>query len=699
MFSFNRFLTLLFLLFYSSFFYAQKVSEEEKNRILEQRIELIAEENEEDELDYSHLTDILNFYFDHPLDLNKASSDDFKELGLFTEGQISALQTHIDRFGPLLNVYELQVVQGFDRYSYEILKPFIKVSRNLDQSSITPRAILKNGNHEFFILTSRILEQQRGFLPFEEGEEGNLNSRYFGNPYRIYSRYRFRYKNNLSFGLTGEKDAGEHFFNETQSGFDFYSGHLYWKSSGKINKIALGDFQAQFGQGLTIWSGLAFGKSSDLTSLKRNPRGISPYASADENRFLRGISVGGELSDFEWTVFAAPKRIDANLVLADTLPIGLEPELVFSSIQSSGFHRTPNELQDKDAIRETHLGANITYEIRKLKLGLSALRTIYEGDFQRNLQVHNQFDFNSNENSIIGLNYDWTFQNFNFFGETARSENGAIGSINGMLAVLDPKLSVSALYRNMPRDFHSILSNPVIEGSRAINEKGLLLGIDYHPNREWNLSAYYDRFEFPWLRFLTDAPSTGFDSFLQLQWRPSRGLKTYFRYRVRSRAENVNDPEAVIDYPSNVLRTNVRWNIDYKISPSVRLKNRIEWIHRDEEFREKENGFLVYQDLIYQPLQSPWTVKLRYALFDTPSFDARIFAYESDLIYTFSIPAYFGTGTRWYGMLRYKFRNKMEIWARISQFDFRNQSTVLSGLNEIEGNTRTDFRLMFRVRF
>jgi len=221
MFSLHRILLSLFILLYSTISFAQKVSEEEKNRILEQRIELIAEENEEDELDYSHLTDILNFYFDHPLDLNRASADDFQELGLFSNGQISALQAHIEKFGPLLTVYELQVIQGFDRYDYEILRPFIKVSRELDQSTISPRAILKNGNHEFFVLSSRILEKQKGYLPFEEGEEGSLNSRYFGNPYRIYSRYRFRYKNNLSFGLTGEKDAGEHFFNETQSGFDF----------------------------------------------------------------------------------------------------------------------------------------------------------------------------------------------------------------------------------------------------------------------------------------------------------------------------------------------------------------------------------------------------------------------------------------------------------------------------------------------
>ncbi|MEM7161662.1 MAG: hypothetical protein AAF487_04400 [Bacteroidota bacterium] len=675
---------------------AQQIAEEEKTRILEQRIELIAEENEDEQLDYSHLTDLLDFYFDNPLNLNLASREELEELSLLSRGQIDALENHIENFGPLLNVYELQVIDEFDTYDYENLRPFIAVSKDLDRSAISLQSVKDLGKHEIFILSSRIVERQRGYQ-LQEGSEGE-GTPYLGDPNRIYSRYRFRYKNNISIGLTGEKDPGEELFQGSQKTFDFSSGHLFWSYPGKINKIAIGDFQAQFGQGLTIWSGLAFGKSIDLTSLKRNPRGISAYASADENRFLRGFSVGGEFNSFSWTVFGSSKRIDANLVLGDTLN-GEEPGLVFSSIQNSGFHRTENELFDKDAIRERHLGASLAFQKRNLEIGVLALHTEYEGEFQRNLQVYNQFDFNANQNLATGLHYDWTIRNFNLYGETTRSENGAFGTINGLLAALDPKLSLSALYRNFARDFQSILSNPTMESSRAINEKGLLLGLDYHPSREWNLSVYFDRFEFPWLRFLSDAPSQGQDAFVQLQWRPSRAFKTYLRYRKRIKAENVNDPLAIIDYPSDAERVNVRWHAEYKISPSVMLKNRIEWIQRDEEFQEREIGFLIYQDLNFQPLQSPWTIKLRYALFDTPSYDARLYAYESDLIYTFSIPAFSGTGTRWYAMCRYKFSRKIEFWIRLSQFAYQDQDTVLSGFNEISGNTRTDLRLMVRARF
>ena len=675
-----------------------QADEDEKYRILEQRIELIAEQNEEDEIDYSHLQDLLELYFDNPLDLNKASRQELEELELLSIDQINSLQSHIDKFGPLLSMYELQTIPGFNRYDFDLILPFVGVYRSEDQIVINPRTVIKNGKHEFFVMYTEVLEEQEGFSAISEEElEDNPNRRYLGSPIRLYSRYRFRFKNNISIGFTGEKDAGEEFFKGSQNGFDFYSGHVFWYYPGKIKKVAIGDYHAQFGQGLTLWSGLAFGKSSDLTTLKKNARGISPYASVDENLFLRGAAVTGQIGDFEWTAFASAKNIDANLGQADTNL--LEPELVFTNFQTTGFHRTPGELEDKDAIPERHYGGNLSYKKRNLKVGVTGLVSEYKGDFQRNLSTYNQFEFSDSENNVVGLNYDWTFQNFNFFGETSRSKNGGLATINGALIALDPKLSVSIFYRNVERNFHSILSNIPIESSRAINEKGLLFGLDYHPRREWKISGYFDRFEFPWLRFLTDAPSHGYDSFIQAQWRPSRKVKTYLRYRYRSKAANVNDGFASIDYIDQFIRKNVRWHINYKVSQSFELRNRIEWHEFLEENQEKQHGFLVYQDVIYQPLQSPWTIKMRYALFDTDAYDSRIYAFESDLIYTFSIPAYYYRGGRYYAMIRYKFSRNLEFWLRLSRFNYSNREVVGSGLNEIQGNQRSDLKMLLRLRF
>ena len=93
-------------------------------------------------------------------------------------------------------------------------------------------------------------------------------------------RYRFKYQKHLSFGITTEKDAGETVLGNQlaekfglkpalQEWFDFYSAHFYLKEVGKIDVFTIGDYHIQLGQGLTFWSGLAMGKSSNIMSLKK----------------------------------------------------------------------------------------------------------------------------------------------------------------------------------------------------------------------------------------------------------------------------------------------------------------------------------------------------------------------------------------------------------------------------------------------
>ena len=57
--------------------------------------------------------------------------------------------------------------------------------------------------------------------------------------------------------------------------------------SKNIKAIAIGDFQASLGQGLTIWSGFGFGKSATVLNTKRQAIPIRAYTSVNENAFFR----------------------------------------------------------------------------------------------------------------------------------------------------------------------------------------------------------------------------------------------------------------------------------------------------------------------------------------------------------------------------------------------------------------------------
>ena len=696
----NRLILIGSFLLLSCFAYAQPNRDAEKTYLIEQRIEIIAEIAEDEDLDYTTLFDELSYFYEHPLNLNNATREDLERVHLLTDLQIEKLLEHIEKHGKLVAIYELQTVDGFDPKTINDILPFVKVSANIDTPHISMKELFRNSSNELFLRWTRVLEEQEGFSDITDSAlAASPNSRYLGDANKLYMRYRFKFRQNVSVGFTTEKDAGEQFFKGSQpNGFDFYSAHLFLRDFGKLKQLAVGDYHIQFGQGLTAWSGLAFGKSSAINSLKRNPQGLRPYASVDENLFLRGAAATVEVGPFDVTAFYSQKNIDANISAPDTLTG--ETELVVTSFQTTGLHSTPNELEDRDAIGERHMGGRIAFQKRKLTVGVTGLSSRYDGQVERSLAIYNQFEFNSNQNTVIGADYNFILNNFNFFGEVSRSASGGVAYLNGALISLDPKISLSIFQRNYQRDFQNLLSNAVGEASRNANEQGLFFGVEAKPTRAWTISAYFDRFSFPWMRFRVDAPNTdGFEYLAQVNYRPSKKLSMYARIRHRERPQNTNEDVDDIDFVVSKFQTNYRYNITYTVSDELRLRNRVEFSDFKEGGDPTEKGFLIYQDVMYQKKGSPFQFKLRYALFESDSYDARIYAFENDVLYGYSIPAYAYRGSRFYIVTRYKIRRGIDLWVRYGQWVYNDRDVISSGLTEIQGNRKSEIKAQLRFKF
>jgi hypothetical protein len=174
----------------------------------------------------------------------------------------------------------------------------------------------------------------------------------------------------------------------------------------------------------------------------------------------------------------------------------------------------------------------------------------------------------------------------------------------------------------------------------------------------------------------------------------------YFRFRDRIRSRNITGEDDLdIDYPIGQHQQNFRFDVSYKISPSFKLRNRVEYVAFSQPNQATETGYVILQDIVYKPISKPLTFSFRYALFDTDGYNARIYAYESDVLYSFSIPAYYYKGSRTYFTLQYDITRKIDVWFRIAQFYYSNRDYSGSGLSEVQGNTRSDFRIQMRLKF
>lgn len=689
-------LILTFFLFLPLLATSQEL-QDEKNDIIEQRVDFLLDINEGGDADFTTLFEQLEIFYNRPINLNTAKKLDLVDLGLLNDIQINNLLKHLEKNGKLITFEELQSIDGFDLESIRLIEPFTKVGGDKDQANITLDNIFKEGSSSLFIRYTRILEEQEGFssISAEELEE-NENARYLGSADKLFTRYRFTYANNLSFGVTAEKDAGEEFFQGTnKEGFDFYSAHLFLQGFGVVKQLALGDFQAQFGQGLTFWSGLAFGRSPSIFTLKRNAPKLRPYTSVQEDLFLRGGGVTLQKDNFEVTVFYSSKDVDANITSIDTLT----NEAVISSLSEDGFHRTKSEVQDKNVIRNKFIGGNISYEKRNLSIGFTTVYNEIDADFQPRISTYNQFSQLDNKNMNYGADFSYLYKNLNLFGEASQSVDGGYGYTIGGLVVLDPKLSVGIQHRKFEKDFKPIQSNAIGESSTNTNEEGTFFGIEAKPSTKITLSAYADRFVFDWLRFQTDAPSNGSRLLAQINYRPSRRLETYFRYRQRVRGRNTdNDTEGLNELVTEI-NANYRLHFAYQITKEFQIKSRIEYTDYTLGNNTNEGGILIYQDLSYKKLSFPLSFSLRYAIFETESYDSRIYAYENDVLYAFSIPAYNGRGTRFYITTKYHIARGIDLWLRYAQTYYTDRSTIGSGRDEIEGNTKSEIKAQLRLKF
>lgn len=663
-----------------------------KQTILEQRLEIIQGALEEgEEFDYTDLLDDLTYFFEHPLNLNDATYADLQSLYLLTEPQILNLQRHIAKFGELRSMYELQAVAGFDLETIRLIQPFVTVRPPGALRGISPREILSEGTNDLFLRYRRTLERQQGYTADEEG-----NKAFAGSPDYLYARYRFMFRRNVIAGFTLEKDAGESLSN----GPDFWSGHLFYRDKGFVRAIAVGDYQAQFGQGLTLWNGLGFGKSPFVMNVKKNAAGLRPYTSVNESLFMRGAAATLGWKSLEFTAMYSRKMLSASqLAIEDTLAV--DDGIAISSINISGLHRTQSEIANRNSLTEEVVAGNLKFSRGTFQTGVTGSRLSYSSPVVQRDNFYQLFRFSGKELINVGVDYQKVWRNVNFFGEFARSSNGGTAMINGMVAALHPRISVSALHRRISYDYQVMYANAFVEGNvlSPQGESGIFLGAQATLGKGWTLSMYSDHVRFPWFRFRADAPGDFTDHFMQLNYKPDKKHEVILRYRVRNTQENGSPEDAPITYPVDRRVENIRLHAVYKVHENLQFRTRAEWTYFTRENAPREDGFLFYQDVVWKKMGSRISLNARYALFSTDSWNTRIYAYESDVLYAFSIPAYSGTGSRIYLMSKLDLVKGMDLWVRWGQWFYTDRKVISSGNNEIAGNSRNDITVQLRWQF
>lgn len=643
----------------------------------EQQLENLNEETIEDDA----LLQQLAFYQKHPLNLKTETAEELYLLRFLTDLQIQHLLHFRIAFGKLLSIYELQAVPYFDLITIKKLLPFVYVGEAQTMAEALAKHF-RGGSRYALFRFSRVLEASKGY-------DTSFKTHYLGDRNHLQVRYTYQYKNLLYYGLVADKDAGEQFLKGAQrTGFDFYSMHFFVRNVGRVKALAIGDYNLNLGQGLTHWQSLGFGKSAEVVNIKRQAPVLLPYRSAGEFYFNRGAAVTVQVGPLQATAFVSYKKFSGNIVADSTER--------FTSFGTSGYNRTKAEVENRNRLSHFSTGGNLSYGKNNYQVGFNAIAHYFSLPLQKQDEPYNYFALAGRTFSLASIDYSYTYKNTHLFGELATDNKFHKAVVQGALVSVDAKVDVSFLYRNISKAYQSPFGNAFTESTLPSNENGFYTGVILRPQTGWQLSAYADFYRFPFMKYRVSAPTRGWDYLAQLTYVPKKRTEIYLRYRTENKP--LNGTGQVINFPLDLNKRNLRLHFATQLHSKLTLKARTELTWIEKENKDTEKGFLTYVETAYEPT-AKWKGNIRLQYFETGSYDSRIYAYESDVLYSYSIPGFFNKGYRYYLNVAFNAGKKISGWLRLAQTRYHDKNVIGSGLDEIRGNCKTDLRLQVRYLF
>lgn len=618
------------------------------------------------EVDYEQLQTDLYTLHESPIDLNNTSDEELTQLYFLSPQQIDAILAYAYRH-PFESLYELRLIPELADYEIRDLLPFVYINRaalnseTMNTDALYAKEIFAKAHHELLTrIDARNIEAYEGTDP-------------------IYTqfRYRFDFRRRVTFGVQLRRPAGG-FARDLQYGAYLQLNNI----TPHLHTLVAGNFQASFGQGLVLAPVFHAGKSMYVTSVGQQREGLRYYSSVDGE----GLHGAGATLRWEWN---KTTRLDVSALYS------------MRHANDSTWHHL--------------LGANLTLRHKKLQVELTAIENLWSDSIHPYTNAkYNRHYFRGRNQAVIGASFRYNHGWFDAFGEIATAQNHQItndqspitkshwgfGTIIGSRFYPTNGISLLALYRYYSPYFDNALGYAFSETSRLGDENGGYLGFDITRLRNWRFIGYGDIFYFSGYKYgLGDATRTlGYDAMAEIQYSWSKHpsfqggdggrLSLRLRARAKKKGTSTYSARAIFDWQRN------GWSL--RTTLDANLTNQKSTITNQQSI---PYGISIAQDIAYNfqlsTFNFPLSLRLRLQGFDAREWANRIYTYEHDVLYAYSIPAVYGLGGRAYLCLRWQIIPQLALYFRASETVYARKWAAAHS----RPLTRTDLHLLLRATF
>lgn len=608
-----------------------------------------------DEYDPASLLEGLSELKEYPVRINGGDEKEISRLFFLTEFQVMVLADHVRKNGSVVTLYELALLPAFDRNTVMLMAPYISLE--------SPGEAGGKG----YGRTTVTLTSSARFSGEDNDTEG------------VRSLFKVRHERELiDFGLTAENDPGERFTFRSAPGTDFLSGYLGFRGKKIIDRVIVGDYALRFGEGVALNSSRWMGSWLSSPSFMSGRSAVMPYTSSEENDFFRGICIAIGDVNSGVLLFGSSNMIDARPLYDEDSSV-----TAVSNLVRGGVHVTESQMAARNSLTETVAGLRLTTGADRIRGGVTAMSTwfsqpilpdrsktenihAFEGDRLLNLSA----DCRAGTGPVL------------LFAEAALSLPGSWAATAGLRAKPSGRVTFNLLARHFSPDYHAFHAGAYKAGSGSGNETGIAASLHLEAARHLFVTAAADHYRIPGPRYRSASSSYGSRIEIKGEYLPRDDISLRLSFSSSSREYDAASETGIA---SSVIhaRQQVGFVLNYGPAAGVRLTTRAS---ASAITPSGERGYLLCQDLSYSFHRVPLRLWFRYLLCSTGGWDSRLYAWENDLLSSFSVPALYGEATRLFLMLSWKSAEKMEARVKYAFTDSRN------GLKqEVKGQVRISF--------
>ena len=432
-----------------------------------------------------------------PVNINDTAA--VRQLPLMTAFRYRALCNYILLYGQLLSVKELLLVPGFDSVTVGFLTPMVKVEPYVE----TGRMRWWQGHHTVITGIGGTVEQAEGYR----------DGRYDGDNLHALFSYNYKYREHISLRFTADKDPAEAWGKQ-----NFYGYHLMLSDMGRLEKLIVGRYGLQFGQGLTMWSGF---KPFNVTGAtpERYGAGVRPAGAFYEESYQEGV--------------------------AATVRLWREVHLSAFASRAKG---------------ETLGGGRVEWRRGTIVAGVTAAYTLLDDTLGTRDYVYNQTRFRGRRLFNAGVDATWQWQRLTLYGEFALDGDVHPAAIAGATFTPSSANRFGVSWRYYHPEYHNLHAQGYGVGNTQ-GEQGVSIDACMQLPLGFTMQTSFDLHRFSSLRYGSYRPSTGAWLRMVVGRRVWRNVDVVVRYYDRLKERNIPNIDSTLYLGEETVRRQVQGEV------------------------------------------------------------------------------------------------------------------------------------------